>query len=168
MSELAPEYLVKTTEAEDLANTQAQENKLLARRGKISWHIKDLLTRDVHAVQQVADWLEAKVTDGKGNKKPRLRSHRTGSKLMARYIAAKTLLAVAESGNAAFLGHVLERTEGKVPNAPTDQGPQVLVQFNFGLQQPREIGAGSASSVIMYSPTAQLQPANLDPDSEKP
>lgn len=73
---------------------------------KISWHLTDLLGRDVNVCHDVVTWLKAAPSE--------LNQRKVNKRLMARYAAAKMILAAVEEGNSGLFTHILDRTEGKV------------------------------------------------------
>lgn len=89
---------------------------------RISYHLADLLGRDVSVVADILEWLKPSARDLARRAYPK--------RLLARYMAAQVIDA-AGKGNATMLGHCLDRTEGKV--ASGDPGQNILIQFNFGL-----------------------------------
>jgi len=76
-------------------------------RHKVSYHMKDLLKRDVIAVKEVASYLDEKLNT-KRNADRRVRPKR----MMARLIAANMVLNAAE--NVQVAKELMDRTEGKV------------------------------------------------------
>lgn len=94
----------------------------IADRKRISYHLADLLGRDVSVVADILEWLKPSTRDLARRAYPK--------RLLARYMAAQVIDA-AGKGNATMLGHCLDRTEGKV--ASGEPGQSVLIQFNFGL-----------------------------------
>lgn len=83
-------------------------HETLKTRYSVSFHLKDLLRRDVQTVAEIAKWLESRAETNRD------RANRTGSKrMMARLIAAQTLLKAA-SGDTQATESLMNRTEGKV------------------------------------------------------
>lgn len=77
-------------------------------RYSVSYHMKDLLRKDVETVTEICKWLEQNAV------KPRDVARRTVSKrLMARLIAARAILKAAE-GETQAVEQIMNRTEGKV------------------------------------------------------
>jgi len=74
------------------------------RKNKISWHLSDLLNRDIRVAYDCTEWLQPNQRDIDRNARPKRHA--------ARYIAACMVVAGAE--NPAFAKEVLDRTEGKV------------------------------------------------------
>ena len=74
------------------------------RKSAISWHIKDLLRRDINVAYDCTLWLQPKQRDIDRKARPK--------RLAARYLAACWL--VEADKNPAMATHILDRTEGKV------------------------------------------------------
>ena len=76
-------------------------------RNQISWHLKDLLRKDVRVSLDCIHWLEPSQRDTDRRAMPK--------RLMARYHAAMLLVnAPKHGGNAGLQSLILDRTEGKV------------------------------------------------------
>lgn len=73
---------------------------------RLSWHLADLLGRDVSVCHDVVKWLAVTPSE--------VAQRKVNKRLMARYAAAKMILAAVEDGNSGLFTHILDRTEGKV------------------------------------------------------
>lgn len=73
---------------------------------RISWHLTDLLGRDINVCDDVIKWLAPTPSE--------VDQRKVNKRLMARYAAAKMIKAAVEEGNSGLFTHILDRTEGKV------------------------------------------------------
>lgn len=95
---------------------------------RISWHLTDLLGRDVSVCEDVVKWLTPTPSE--------LNDRRINKRLMARFAAAKMILAAVEEGNSGLFTHILERTEGKVAQEViTYNGNELVKQLEAGRER---------------------------------
>lgn len=114
---------------------------------RISWHLTDLLGKDVSVSKDVAEWLTFSPSD--------ISQRRVNKRLMARYAAAKMILAAVEEGNSGLFTHILDRTEGKVAQELiTLDGNRLIEQLEAGRQ--RVLAAYNQDTVDGEVVSAQL------------
>jgi hypothetical protein len=120
---------------------------------RISWHLTDLLGRDVTVCNDVVSWLKPTPSE--------LKDRRINKRLMARYAAAKMILAAVEDGNSGLFTHILDRTEGKVADKlitvdlndmvrQLEAGRERLLQA----RQPQQLVVGNIEGEIVTDSTA--------------
>lgn len=121
------------------------------RKNKISWHLNDLLNRDISVAYDCTEWLQPKQRDI--DRKARPKRH------AARYIAACMVVAGAE--NPAFAKEVLDRTEGKVAQEVIAyNGNELVKQLEAGRErllnarQPLQVVGSDAEGEIVTNSTA--------------
>jgi len=78
------------------------------KRYKISWHLHDLMKRDIQVVADVHKWLQ-----DNAEKKRDVANRTVSRRLLARKIAAEMCLKAA-SGDVQACKEIMDRTEGKV------------------------------------------------------
>ena len=81
---------------------QANEYK----RNSISYHLADLLRRDINVAYDVVQWLQPHQREIDRRSRPK--------RIASRYIAASIIVSAAD--NPAFARELLDRSEGKVPD----------------------------------------------------
>lgn len=128
-------------------------------RKKISWHLSDLLGRDVRVLNDIVEWCKPAPGDIERRAYPK--------RLAARYCAAKMILAAVEEGNSGLFTHILDRTEGKVADVSIQvDGNKIIEALEAGRQ--RVLAAYNQDTVDGQIVTAQLDASNaLDQQSSE-
>jgi hypothetical protein len=108
------------------------------KRNSITYHLADLLRRDINVAYDVVQWLEPHQREIDRRSRPK--------RIASRYVAASIIVSAAE--NPAFARELLDRTEGKVAD--------VVVSGSFN-DLVRTLEAGRARLLAARQPQQVIE-----------
>ena len=134
-------------------------------RRKVSWHLHDLMKRDIQVVMDVHNWLKDNAVKNRD-----LADRHVNKRLLARKIAAEMCVRAAE-GDIQACREVMDRTEGKVADIVlTGNLGEIIKALEAGRQ--RLIEAKTPQDVVVdgviVTPEDQLpEPTSTDSTTTK-
>lgn len=96
-------------------------------KNQISWHLKDLIKRDLSVATETAAFLAPRV-----NIPSEVSQGKSSKLLMARYLAANMILQTVKSGNPASYALLMDRTEGKLAEKVQIDQRNISVAIVYG------------------------------------
>lgn len=99
-------------------------------RFSVSYHMKDLLRKDVETVTEICKWLEKNAV-----KKRDIARRSVNKRLMARLIAARAIMNAAQ-GETQAVEQVMNRTEGKVADRVVTESRSIALHINLSGPAP--------------------------------